>query len=156
MQVFDREREVFGESAVVIHDAEDGAARAVRFQSAETEFAERFMSVGGAGDVDFAGDALTGPAGLFALDRRGWFTTIADGDDVADEFVAGDAAEVVVAAEDFDVRVADAGEADFDQGPVGGQFGKRLFDWDKLTVGDLEGFHVCAFSSDFYFSRVGI
>ena len=40
VQIFNREREVFGESAVVIDDAEDGAARAVRFQSAETEFAD--------------------------------------------------------------------------------------------------------------------
>src|ERR1700733_9990741 len=95
VQIFYRKREVFGESAVVIHDAENGAARAVSFQSAKTEFAERFVSVGGARDVDFAGDTLTGPARLFALDRRRWFTTIADGDDVADEFVPGNAAEVV-------------------------------------------------------------
>ncbi len=114
----------------MIDDAEDGAAGAVRFQSTQAEFAQWFVAVGGAGDVDFAGDAATDPAGSFALDCGRGVAAIADGNDFADEFVAGDAAEVVVAAEDFDVGVADAGEADFDEGPVGEQFGEGFFDGD--------------------------
>ena len=147
VQISHWEREVFGEGAVVIDDAEDGAPGAVCFQSAEAEFAERFVAVGGAGDVDVAGDAAADPAGLLLLDGRSWLAAIAYRDDFADEFVAGDAAEVVVAAEDFDVGVADAGEADFDEGPVGEEGGRRFFDRDELTVLDLEGFHVCGFSS---------
>jgi hypothetical protein len=49
-------------------------------------------------------------------------TAVSDLDHFTYEFVTGDAAEVVVAAEDFDVGVADAGEADFDEGPVGAEF----------------------------------
>src|SRR5579863_1714101 len=113
VEIFCWKREVFGEGAVVIDDSEDGATRAVRFQSAEAEFAERFVAIGGAGDVDVAGDAATDPPGLLLLDCRSDVTAVADLDDLTDEFMAGDAAEVVVAVEDLDVGVADAGEADF-------------------------------------------
>src|SRR3984957_6895841 len=142
VQIFDRESEVFGEGAVVIDDTEDGAAKAVRFQSAKAELADGVVAVGGAGDVDFAGDAAADPAGSFVLDYRRRVSAIADRDDFAYEFVTGNAAEVVVAAEDLDVGVADAGEADLYEGPVGTEFGEGFFDGDQLAVGYLEGFHV--------------
>jgi hypothetical protein len=143
VEIFDRERKVFGEGAIVVDDAEDGAAGAVRFQSAETEFADGVVAKGGTGDVDFAGDAAADPAGSRLLDGGRGVSAIADGDDFADEFVAGDAVEVVVAAENFDIGVADAGQADFDQGPVGAEFGEGLFNRREFAVLDLEGFHVC-------------
>ena len=123
-------REIFGEGAVMIDDAEDGAASAVRFQAAQTEFADRFVAVGGTGDVDVAGDAAADPAGLLLLECRGGVTAVADFGHFADELVARDAAEVVVAAQDFNVGVADASEANFDQGPVGKEFWEGFFDGD--------------------------
>ena len=64
------------------------------------------------------------------LDGGRGVAAVADVDDFADEFVAGDAVEVVVAAENFDIGVADAGEADFDERPVGEEFGEGFFDGD--------------------------
>jgi len=75
----------------VIDDAKDGATSAVCFQSAEAEFADGFVAVGCAGDIDFAGDATADPAGSFVLDRGRWVAAIADRDDFSDEFVTGNA-----------------------------------------------------------------
>ena len=67
-------------------------------------------------------------------------TTVTYRYDFADEFVAKNAAEVVITAEDFDVGVADAGEADLDECPVGTEFGEWFFDGDEFAVRNLEGF----------------
>ena len=64
VEIFERQRQIFGEGAVVIHDANDGAACAMRFEAAAAEGAFRAKVVCGAGDVDFAGDALAEPFGF--------------------------------------------------------------------------------------------
>ena len=60
-----------------------------------------------------------------------------DADDFADEFVAEHAMKIVVAAEDFDVGVADSGEAHADESPAGAKARQRfLNDGDAASVGD--------------------
>ena len=64
-----------------------------------------------------------------------------DDRDFADEFVAGDAVEVVVAAENFHIGVADAGEADSDERPVRAQTRQWFFYGDELVISDGEREH---------------
>jgi hypothetical protein len=87
----------------------------VCFQSAAAKFAEWAESESGAGDINFAGDAAAWPAFLFMAWRAAHIHHFSD------EFVAGRSAKIVVAAEDFDVGVADAGEADADESPAGAE-----------------------------------
>ncbi len=63
-------------------------------------------------------------------------------DDFADEFVAGRSAKIVVAAKDFDVGVADAGEADADESPAGAEARQWLADGGEGVVFCDEGEHV--------------
>jgi hypothetical protein len=60
----------------------------------------------------------------------------------ADEFVAGRSAKIVVAAEDFDVGVADAGEADAYESPAGAEGWQWLADGGEDVVLCDEGEHV--------------
>lgn len=95
-EIFFGEGEIFGEGTGVLDDAEDGAGGAVTTET---------LSAGGAlaaHKIDFADDAATEPGG-----RVGFFND-------AHEFMAGAADEAVVAAEEFEVGVADAGEGDAD------------------------------------------
>lgn len=104
-EVHFREGQPLGEGAGVLDDAEDGAGGTV---AAETLGARGAVA---AGEVDFADDAAADP-------RRG----IGFLDD-ADELVAGAADETVVAAEEFEIGVADAGEGDADQRMIFGAAG---------------------------------
>src|SRR6266478_8625614 len=45
MQIFQRQSEIFGEGAVVRDDAENGAARAMRFQAAAAKIAHRLEAM---------------------------------------------------------------------------------------------------------------
>ena len=112
------EGEIFGEGARVLDDAEDGAGGAV---AAEALRASRAVA---AGKVDFADDAAADPGGGVGLL------------DDADELVAGATGEAVVAAEEFEIGVADAGEDDADQGMAFGAAG--LFDVDT-AFGQADG-----------------
>ena len=85
-----------------------------------------------AADIDLAGDALAKPA--FLLGRRACYFHHR-----ADEFVAGYAAKVVVATEDFDVRIADAGQANADQCPAGAQRWYGPASQRQLSISDDEG-----------------
>jgi len=89
----------------VLDDAEDGAGGTV---AAETLLARAAVA---AGEVDFSDDAAADPGGCV-----GFF-------DDSDEFMAGAAGEAVVAAEKFEVGVADAGEGDADEGLAFGAAG---------------------------------
>src|SRR5580704_12317712 len=60
----------------------------------------------------------------------------------ADEFVAGRSAKIVVAAENFDVGVADAGEAHADESPAGAEGWQWFADGGEGVVFCDEGEHV--------------
>ena len=62
----------------------------------------------------------------------------------SDEFVAWRSAKIVVAAEDFDVGVADAGEADADQSPAGAEARHWFADGGEGVVFCDEGEHLWA------------
>jgi hypothetical protein len=120
VEIFERQGKEFREGAVVSDDSENFAAGAMRFQSAATKFAHAVEAEGGAGDIDFAGDAASEPAFLFMASRGTYIYYFAD------EFVAGRSAKIVVAAKDFEVRVADAGEAHADESPAAAERGQGL------------------------------
>ena len=109
VQVYDGQREVFGECAVVADDSEDAAPLAVRRNAAPAISAWVTESQSGARQINFAGDAAADPGAI--LRAR-------DADDFAHEFVAERAMKIVVAAQNFDVGVADSREADADEGPA--------------------------------------
>ncbi len=114
-EVFRGKSQVGGKSAGVAHDAEDGAAGAM---AAEMALAPRALA---AGEIDFADDAA-------ALH-------------FADKFVAGDAGKAVVAAEEFEVRIADAGEADADAHVALAGTRQRGFDYLDNTVFEPDSLH---------------
>jgi len=89
----------------MLDDAEDGTGGTVAAETLRASFAVT------AGEVDFSDDAAANPGGGF-----GFF-------DDSDELVAGASGEAVVAAEEFEVSVADAGEGDADEGLAFGAAG---------------------------------
>jgi hypothetical protein len=117
----------------VVDDPEDFTASTVAWEAAFAVGADRAKAQGAAGNIDFTRDALAGPAILFARAHAGEVVHFAD------EFVPWRAAKVVVAAENFDVGVADASEADADERPPAPQFRNRLAGSEKLAVADDEG-----------------
>lgn len=115
------EREILGEGAGVLDDAEDGTGGAVAF--------EAFLAGGAgvAGEVDFADDTLADPGGGVRFF------------DDADELMAGATGEAVVSAEEFEIGVADAGEGEADAGVAAGSAGLRdLMDLDALVF-EMDG-----------------
>jgi len=86
-----------------------------------------------AGDIDFTNDAFAQPAFLFV--RANACNVL----HFSDKFMSRSAAKIVVAAQDFDVGVADAGETNADKRPAAPQIGNGLAGGEKLVVADDEG-----------------
>src|SRR5580700_10755730 len=95
VKIFERQRQVFGKGAVVVDDTQDGAPGAMGLEAAAAKLAYGPVTIGGAGDVDFAGDAAADPTRAFAGGGA------SDLGHFADELVAGSAVKIVVAAEDL-------------------------------------------------------
>jgi hypothetical protein len=70
------------------------------------------MTIGPAGDIDFAGNTLPQPLFLF------FFRNPADTSHFANEFMSCDAMKIVIAAQDFHIRVADSRQADANECPT--------------------------------------
>ena len=117
------------------NDSENFASRTVGFQSAAAKFARRVEAESGTGDIDFAGDSAAQPAFLFMASRAAYVHHFAN------EFVAGRSAEIVVAAEDFDVGVADAREAHADESPAAAEGWQWFADGGEGLVFCDEGEH---------------
>ena len=132
MQILQRKREVFGKRAIVIHDAQYAAPGAVTNQALPAKFAERTKTQGAAPDIDFAADSFSQPAFPVSRGRI-------DFDHLPDKFVPRSAAERVIPAEDFDVGIADAGEPDANQCPIGPRRRRRLAAARKFAIADGEG-----------------
>ena len=62
MEIFKWQGKIFGEGSVVGHNSKNGAFGAVGFQATTAEFANGFVLVGGAGNINFARDAFAQPA----------------------------------------------------------------------------------------------
>ena len=113
MQIFKRQRQVLGESAVVRNDAQDGATRAMRLQAAAAELADGLVAISRAGHVNLAGNALVEP---FPFRRS---RNAVNGKHFTNKFVANDASKIVIAAQNFHIGVADAGHANANERPAG-------------------------------------
>ena len=116
-------------------DSEHLTTRAVSFQSAAAKFAYPPESESCAGDIDFAGDAAAQPAFLFMASHTAYVHHFAN------EFVAGRSAKIVVAAENFDVSVADAGEAHADESPTAKEPWRSFASGDECVVSNRECEH---------------
>src|SRR5262245_8963229 len=114
----------------MIHDAEHLPARAVADEFLPAKFADGMKAESPAADIDFTNDALAEPAFLGSRAR--------DVHHFADEFVSRRAAKVVVAADNFYVGVADAGQANADKCPVRPQLWNRLANQRQLSIADKE------------------
>ena len=115
-------RVAFGE-VVNGADAEDGAGGAVAAEPAAAPVAVA------AGEVDFAGDAAADDGAAIGLD------------DLADELVAGDAAEAVVAALELEVGVADATQQEANARVAFGAAWERDFAKRDAAVFEMDGDH---------------
>jgi hypothetical protein len=135
MEIFERQRQIFGERTVVIHDAKDGAARTMSFEATAAKCADRPIVVRGTGNVDFAGNAFAEPFRFFFCGKA------INGGDFADEFVAGNSAKGVIAAKDLHVGVADAGEENAHERPAGTELRERLVSSDEFFISNREGQH---------------
>ena len=109
MQVYERQREVFGERAIVADDSQDAPPCAVRWDSAAATSARIAEAQADARQINFANDPTSDPASI--LRAR-------DADDIAHKFVAERAVKIVIAAQDFDVGIADSSEANAHEGPA--------------------------------------
>jgi hypothetical protein len=131
VQIFERQRQVLGESAVVRDNAQHGASRAVGFESAAAELAGT-EAVGRACDVDLAADAAAQP--LAARGRR--HTTNCG--DFGDELVSWRAAKLVVSAENLDVGIANAGQPHAKERPAGPQPWRPLLEREQFPAFNLK------------------
>ena len=118
VQVHDGQREVFGKRAVMADDSKDAAARAVRRNSAAAIAAR--VAEAKAGARKLISPTTRRPIQALILCAR-------DANDFAHEFVAERAVKIVIAAQNFDVGVADSRQAHTDQGPAGPQSRQRFF-----------------------------
>ncbi len=144
MQVFQRQSQVFGESAIVRDDAEHGPPRAMRFQPAAAEVADRFEAIRRTRNIDLTGYPPPQP---FSLRRTGNALHILD---LPDKLMSGRSAEVVVTAKDFHVGVANPGEANANERPALSQFWPRLRGCFQFSVYCAEGEHEVSSSFSFY------
>src|SRR5712691_13446592 len=134
MQIHDRQRQEFREGAVVAHNPQYAAARAVR-RNAAPAIAAHFRlpktskPQSGAVQLDFSDDAAPDPALV---------SCAGDAHDIAHEFVAKRAVKVVIAAQDFNIRVADSRQAHADQRPAGLQSWLRLLH-ERKTISASDG-----------------
>jgi hypothetical protein len=117
MQVHNGQDEVFGECAVVAENSENAAARAVRRDSTAAIAAWLAEAQAFARQIDFSDDAAADPGAIL----RACYA-----DDIAHKFVAERAVKIVIAAQNFDVGVADSREANADEGPARLQSGERF------------------------------
>jgi hypothetical protein len=135
VEIFERESEIFGEGAIVSDDAEDGAPVAVRLQAAAAEIADEFEAIGGTRNVDFPGDTFADPAFPGCAGDSG------DLQNLSDEFMAGDAKKMMVAAKDFDVSVADARQVNANERPAVAQSGQRPTNFAQFSFLNDESEH---------------
>ena len=133
VEIRDRQSQIFGKRAVMVHDSENLTTGAV---SRETTFAigaDGAKAQGSAGDIDFTHDAFAQPSFLFV--RANTCNVL----HFSDKFMPRSAAKIVVAAQDFDVGVADAGKTNADKRPAAPQIGNGLAGSEELVVADDEG-----------------
>jgi hypothetical protein len=118
VKVFERERQIIRERAIVVNDAEDFPARAMPRESSLAEFANGMETESTAADVDLANDALSNPPLLF-------YRRTGDVDHLTDKFMTRCAGKRVIPAEYFHVGMANARETNSNQSPAG----PKLCNW---------------------------
>ena len=123
MQIAQGQSQEFTKRSGMLDDTENGASGTMAAESAGTPFAMA------AGEIDFAGYGAADPGGIFGLSN------------FADEFVAGCAAESIVAALQFEIRRTDSGSEHADAREALGNAGERLFANFDASGFEMNGEH---------------
>jgi hypothetical protein len=115
VQIHDRQRQEFCEGAIVAQDSEHAPPLAMRRNSVAAVAAHLSPSMmtkpqASAGNVDFTDNAPPHPVLI---------PCAGDLHDVANEFVAERAMKIVIAAQDFNIGIANSRQAHTDQRPPG-------------------------------------
>jgi len=132
MQIYDGQREVFGERAVVAEDSQDAPPFTVRRDSPVAIAAWLAEAETGARHINFADDAPADPA----LILRARYT-----DYIAHKFMAERALKIVITAQDFDVSVADSREANANEGPATPKSRLRFLNYNNAISRSNGGEH---------------
>jgi hypothetical protein len=119
-QIFKRQGKIFGKCSIVAKNSEYRAPSTMGFQAALAEAADGAIAKRRTRNVDYASDARSNPLSLL---RNG---NSSDVSDFSNKLMTWRSAKPVVPTEDFDVGVADARKAHFDQRPASAQFWNRL------------------------------
>src|ERR1700719_1386666 len=117
-------------------DAELFSAREVGLQSSAAKFAGALKSESCAGDINFAGDAAAQPIILLAAPRAVHVHHFPD------EFVTRRSVKGMVAAKNFDVRVAEPGEPHAYKRPAATESWQWLSNGGECVISYDEGKHV--------------
>src|ERR1700674_489048 len=112
MQIHNGQREAFGERAIVADDSQHAPPCAVRRDSPAAIAAFLAEAQTRTRQINFADDAPPDPGTIFRA---------RDADDFAHKFVSERAVKIVIAAQNFDVGVADSSEANAHEGPAWSQ-----------------------------------
>jgi threonine synthase len=123
MQIAQGQSQEFTKCSGMLDDSKNSASGTMAAESARTPFAMA------AGEIDFAGDGATDPGGIFGL---GHF---------AHEFMAGGAAESVVAALQFEIRRTDSGSEHADAREAMRNARERLFANFDASGFEMNGEH---------------
>jgi hypothetical protein len=128
VQIHDRQRQKFGEGAIMAQDSKHASPLAMRRNSTAAISAHLLLPMmtkpqASAGKIDFANDAPPYPVLV---------TCAGDPHNVAHEFMAERAVKIVIAAQDFDIGIADSRQANPDQCPPGPQSRPRLLHQRKM------------------------
>ena len=135
MQVFHRQRQVFGKRPVVIHDAQDGPAFTMHLPSAFAETANWLVAVRRTSNIDFSADPQPPP---FLHRFRG---DAAHFRNVTNKLMTWCPSKIVIPAKNFNVRVANSGQPNVHQRPAKPQLWQPLFRGFQFSFRNLEAEH---------------
>src|SRR5947207_9142956 len=112
VQTFKRQGQIFGECAIMRHDAENLAPLAMPRKAAFAKPANRLKSQRAARNVNFSSDALADPAFLHRGGNLGCVLNFAD------KFMSRRSAKIMIAAQNFNIGVADTRHSQAYQSPA--------------------------------------
>src|SRR5215471_10797073 len=120
VQVFKRQGKVLRKCSIVAKNSQYRAPRTMRLQATLAKVAYGTIAKRRAGNIDLAGDARSDPRSFL---RR---CNSCDVSDFSNKLMTRSSPKTVVPAKDFDVGIADARKAHFDQRPTLPQSRRRL------------------------------
>jgi hypothetical protein len=112
VQIFEGQRKVFREGAVMRNDAKHGSASAVRFQAPPAEGANRAITVSRTRHIDLTHNAPPDPPSPLS------FGNAVNLRDLADKLVPRRTAKIMIPAQNLNIGVANSSQPDTDKHPA--------------------------------------